>query len=53
MIDKKQNFIDDYMDAALESPHESRSPNEIHSDAEVEWEASEIDRCYEQFGRDR
>jgi len=40
---RKQDFIDDYVDAAIDRPHESRGLDEIYSDAEVEWEADQID----------
>lgn len=46
---RKDDFINDYVDAALESTHDSRNPDEIHSDAAVEWEESENDRVYEHF----
>ncbi len=44
---RKQDFIDDYVDAASESPHGSRNPDEIQSDAEADWEATQIDAAYE------
>lgn len=46
-MDAKQDFIDDYVDAALESPHDSRDPDEVYHDAEVEWESTQIDAAYE------
>ena len=46
MIDtRKEDFINDYVDAALESPYGSRNPDDIHSDALVEWEESENNRA--------
>ena len=49
---RKQDFIDDYVDAALESPHDSRNPDEIQSDAEADWEATQIDDAYERHVQD-
>ena len=46
MIDtRKDDFINDYVDDALESPHDHRNPDEIFSDAMVEWEESENQRA--------
>ena len=52
MSDNKQQFIDDYVQAALESPNDHRNPDQIYSDAEAEWEGSQTDAAYES-NRDR
>lgn len=45
----KGTFINDYVDSAMESPHESRNPDQIFSDAEADWEATQIDLAYERY----
>lgn len=48
ILPSKENFIDDYMQAAMENGHESRSLDQIMSDAEVDWESTAADAAYEQ-----
>lgn len=46
MIDtRKDDFIDDYVEAAQDSPDDRRNPDQLYSDALVEWEESENNRA--------
>lgn len=51
MTDRKQDFIDDYVEAASTSLDGScsRTVDELHSDAEADWEAKLIDAAYERY----
>lgn len=45
----KMKFIDEYVCDALDSGG-SRTPHEIYSDAEAEWEGSQTDAAYSHRG---
>lgn len=47
----KMKFIDEYVCDALDAGG-SRTPDELYSDAEAEWEGSQTDKAYES-NRDR
>ena len=50
MIDtRKDDFIDDYIEAAQDSPTDCRKPDQLYSDALAEWEAREIDKATERY----
>ena len=44
---RKEYFIDNYIEAAQDSPDDHRKPDQLYSDALVEWESSEVDKAWE------
>ena len=46
---RKDDFIEDYVDEALQDPTERREDDQLYDDALIEWESSEIDKATERY----